>query len=320
MPGNANYDEILATTLANHQSTLVDNVFTARPFAFFMKRAGQIQVEDGGHKIVVPTMYEQNSTFGTYSGSDSISTTEQAGISAAEYDWRQAAVSVTINGLEEAKNSGDRAVLNLLKAKIDQAEQTITEQFDSMWLTGDGTGNGGKDWNGLANLIGDSASTVTTVGNISATTNTWWRSSRFTVGGALSLTGATGMNKAYNTPSEGNDQPQFVLTTQAVYEGYEALLQPNMRYESTELGDAGFLNLMFKKAPVLFDRYVPTGFMYFINPKYLKLVVMAGKFMTPTKFKEPTNQDIRVAQILSYGNLTITNRKRQSWMTGLTNS
>jgi hypothetical protein len=320
MAGNPNYDEILATTLANHAPTMIDNVFTARPFAFFMKRAGQIEEQGGGHKVVVPLMYEENSTFSSYSGSDVLNTDEQGGITAVEYDWRQAAVSVSINGLDEAKNSGEEQIISLLKARIDQAEQTAIERFDYMWLTGDGTGNGGKDWLGLPALIGDQSSTITTVGNISATTNSWWRSNRFNGAGALALAGAVGMNRAYNTAAEGNDQPQFVLTTQILYEAYEALLQPNMRYENSEVGDAGFLNLMFKKAPVLFDRYVTAGVMYFLNPKYLKLVVMRGKWMSPTKFKEPTNQDIRVAQILCYGQLTVTNRERHSWIYGLTNT
>jgi len=38
---------------------------------------------------------------------------------------------------------------------------------------GDGTGNSGKNWNGLANIVDNTGS----VGGIDATsTNTWWRS------------------------------------------------------------------------------------------------------------------------------------------------
>ena len=309
---NANYDEILATTLANHQATMIDNVFTARPFAYFLKQAGQLDVQDGGHKIVVPNMFEENSTAGSYSGADIINTAPQGGISAIEYDWRQYAASVVIEGIEEAKNAGERQVLSLLKAKIEQAENTIIERMDSMFITSDGTGNGARDWNGLANLV---AQNSTSVGGIDPATYSWWNSYIESTSTALTV---AAMNTAYNPVSEGNDQPGFILTTQSLYEKYESLLQPNMRYESTEVGDAGFLNLMFKRAPVLFDRYVTSTYRYFLNPKYLRLVVMSGKFMTPTKFKEPPNQDIRVAQILCYGNLTVLHRKRQGVLTNRT--
>ena len=66
-------------------------------------------------------------------------------MTAAEYDWGQYAVTVTISGIEEAKNSGEEQIIDLLEGKIFQAQETVIQNMNSM-LFGDGTGNSGKDW------------------------------------------------------------------------------------------------------------------------------------------------------------------------------
>jgi len=82
---------------------------------------------NGGVKIVEPLIYGTNGTVGSYSGTDTISLTAQSGITAAEYDWKQYAASIAITGIEEAQNNGEQEVINLLEAKIMQAEESIRE-------------------------------------------------------------------------------------------------------------------------------------------------------------------------------------------------
>lgn len=311
MAGNPNYDEILATTLANHKSTLVDTVFSARPFVFFLKQAGQIVMKSGGHKIVQPLMYGKNTTAGSYSGSDVLPTTAQGGISAAEYPWRQYAASIVIEGIEEAVNNGEEEVIDLLSAKVTQTEETILENFDEMFLD-DGTGNSGKDWNGLKNLV---AQNSTPVGGIDPSTNTWWQSN---VNGNSVTQTVKLMNNMYNTCTVGNDHPDLELTTQAIYEGYESLIQANQRFVDTTAADAGFENLRHKGATLMYDQYVDAGYLYFLNTKYLRLIGHSQKWFYTTPFKQPENQDIRVAQILCYGNLVVSNRKRNGVFTNMT--
>lgn len=307
---NANYDTLLATTLVNYRRELEDNVFTARPLTAWLTKRGNISMKNGGAKIVTPLMYAQNQASSSYSGYDTLSVTPSAGISAAEFNWKQFAATIAINGLEEAQNNGEQEVIDLLEAKIMQAEETIAEKFDLMFML-DGTGNSGKDWGGLATYV-DATSTI---GNINSTTETWWRSYVEATAGALTI---GDMTKTYNTVSRGNDHPDLILSTQLLFEKYESLLQPQMRYTDTETGDAGFQNLLFKGAVIMFDANVQAGVMYFLNSKYIKLVGHSDRWFTPTPFVRPNNQDARYAQILCYGNLTISNRARQGKLTGRT--
>ena len=309
---NPNFDQLLATTLANYRDQLTDNIFTARPLTYFLMDKGRIRMLDGGTKIVEPLIYGQNSTVGSYSGYDTISLTAQDGITAAEYEWKQYAASIAISGIEEAKNNGEAAILNLLEAKVMQAEESMREGFNVMFF-GDGTGNSGKNWNGLGNLVEASG----TVGGINRATagNEYWRSYEENTAGALTL---AQMNTAYNSVSVGNDHPDMVLTTQTLYEKYESLLQPQLRYTDTKTADAGFQNLLFKAAPVTYDVHCTAGDVYFLNSKYLTLVGHSGKWFSQTEFVRPENLDAKYALIMCYGNLTTRNAKKQGKLTAKT--
>ena len=278
--GNADFDQILSTTLKNYIPKLADNVFTARPLFYALTNGQTIRRISGGAKIVVPIIYGTNSTAGSYAGDDTIAITAQTGISAAEYSWKQYAASVTITGIEEAKNNGEAAIIDLLEGKIMQAEETIIQNMNTMFWS-NGTGNSSKDMNGMSNLIDDGG----TVGGISV----------------------------------GNDQPTIIISDQDEYEKYESLLQPNLRYTSAEVADAGFQNLLFKGAPCTYDSDTNlAGKMFFLNTKYLRLVAHTETWFQPTPFVRPTNQDARYAQILCYGELTTSNRARQGMLYGLT--
>jgi hypothetical protein len=305
MAGNADFDAILSTTLKNYVPKLADNVFTARPLFYALTNGQTIRRINGGAKIVVPIIYGANSTAASYSGADTIAITAQEGITAAEYDWKQYAATVTITGIEEAKNNGEAAIIDLLEGKIMQAEETIIENMNTM-LWGDGNGNGGKDFMGIQGIVAGG-----TLGGINsaAAGNSWWAPT-MTNHGAAALTTAA-MSSVYNTISVGNDQPTIIFTDQERYEDYEALLQPNLRYTSATIADAGFQNLLFKGAPVTFDSSCEAKAMYFLNTKYLRLVAHTDTWFQPTPFVRPTNQDARYAQILCYGELTCANRARQ---------
>jgi len=312
MAGNASFDALLSTTLANYRDQLTDNIFTARPLTYFLMDKGRIRMVDGGTKIVEPLIYGTNSTVASYSGYDTLSLTAQEGISAAEFEWKQYAASIAISGIEEAKNNGEQAIINLLEAKIMQAEESMKEGFNQMFFA-DGTGNSGKDWNGLANIV-DSAGTVGGINRATAG-NEFWRSYEEGTAGALSL---ADMSTAYNSVSVGNDHPDMVLTTQTLFEKYESLLQPQLRYTDAKTADAGFQNLLFKAAPVAYDVHCTAGTVFFLNSKYLTLVGHTGKWFAQTDFVRPENMDARYALIMCYGNLTVRNAAKQGKLTGRT--
>ena len=224
------------------------------------------------------------------------------------------AASIAISGIEEAQNRGTEAIIKLLNAKIMQAEMSVKSDLNSM-LYSDGTGNGGKDFNGLGNIV---ATANNTVGGIDASANTWWNPYQDTSAATLSL---QDMGKVYNNASKGNDVPDIIVTNEDLFSKYESLLTQNVRYQDVAKANAGFQNLMFKQTPVVFDLALAADTsaapMYFLNTKYLKLVGMNGHWFNTTDFQSGTvaGIDARYALVLAFGELTCSNRSRQGYLT-----
>lgn len=311
------YDSILSTTLYNYADTLQNNVFNARPLLNWLKRKDNIKMYDGGVRVVIPIIEGTNTTSGYYSTYDTIPTTPQDGITAAEYLWRQAAASISIAGIEESQNSGKQAIIDLLSAKTMQAEESLANTLNSAFLSVSGP-------TGAFAGIGAIVDSTGTIGGLDQGSHANWAS--YEHDSAVPLTiGA--MSTAWNGVAQGgNDTPDFILTTQTLWEKFESLLQPQLRYSDPGTADAGFVNLLYRGAPVCFDAALvaTTGYtfdttpMYFLNSKHLWIAAMNGKWFTPTPFVRPVNQDARFAQVLCYGQLVTNCRRRLGKITSRT--
>jgi hypothetical protein len=306
---NPNFDNIITTTLQkywNENGRAVDNIYKRTPTLDFLKRRARLDSQ-GGRSAVAQIEFANNSTFQTYSGYDTLVPAVDEILTAAEFPWKQAAIYIPMSGIEEAKNSGDRAILALLKAKTENAERTAAEQFDSMFFTSDGTGNSGKDWAGLPYLVGDQASAITTVGGINATTDAYWRS-KVVTGADTALTLA-GLSNLYNSISRGSDTPDFQVTTQALYEKYEGLLQPNQRFMDPKTAEAGFTNLIYRGSTVVWGDNVPAKHWYMLNSRHIKMAVLSGSWMRFRGFVTPYNVDAKYGLVLNYGAFVVNERR-----------
>lgn len=318
-----NVGTILSTTLKKYRKTLTDNIHKSNAVFYMIKEKGGLREEDGGERIVEPLMYGKNSTAKSYDGYESLDTTPQTGIDSAEYNWKQYSVSISISGKEERQNAGTSRIINLLDAKIKQAELSLTESL-SEGLFSDGTGNSGKNLTGLQAMVAASG----TYGGINSSTYSWWRAGTETTSTALTL---AHMRTAFNTASVGGkDTPDLIVTSQTLFEAYEGLFTQvavtgsNARAGDfstpsegiKKMADGGFQTLQYKGVPIVWDEQCASGTMYFLNTKHMKLAVHKQANFETTDFVKPENQDARVAQILWMGNLTCNRRKSFYVLTG----
>lgn len=307
-----NVGVLLSTTLKKYRKQLVDNIHDSNAVFYQLKKGEGFREEDGGERIVEPLMYGKNTTAKSYDGYESLDTTPQTGIDSAEYNWKQYSVSISISGKEERQNSGTSRILNLLEAKTKQAEMSLTQVL-SEGLFSDGTGNGGKNLTGFLAMVDDAG----TYGGINSASHTWWRA---TVEEASEALGLADMRSAYNSASVGGkDAPTLIVTSQALYESYEALFTnvaisgggsnfSTMSAGRKQMADGGFQTLEFKGVPIIWDEQCQSDRMYFVNTKHMKLVMHKDANFKTTDFVKPENQDARVAQILVMGNLTCNRR------------
>ncbi len=120
-----NLSEIVTTTLRNRTGELADNMSRNNAALLRLTRRGNLKTFSGGRTIVQELNYANNQTFQWYSGYQSLNISPSQVFSAAEYPIRQAAVAVSISGLEELQNSGEEAIIDLLESRIMNAEDTF---------------------------------------------------------------------------------------------------------------------------------------------------------------------------------------------------
>jgi len=314
---NTTFTEIVASTLKNYRSQLADNVMEHQALLWELKRLGYFVEEEGGETLVEPLMHGENSTVRSYSGYDLIDTTPQEGITAAEFEWKQIAGSVSISGKQEFQNSGSKTkIFSLLQAKIKQLELSMQLAINEM-LHGDGTGNSSKDITGLGLLIEDGTA-WSQVGGIDSNAYSFWRNTWAGTVGSFAANGVDTLRNLVNSASRGKDKIKLLLTTQAIYEAYEKTIPQESVTRNNKLADAGFQNIEFKGIPIVFDEDMPSGEILGINTEYLKFRVGRGKNFVNTPFVVPDNQDDRLSKMILYGNFTISNRKRHFRATGVT--
>jgi hypothetical protein len=319
MPANTSFDALVTTTLKNYRKVLADNITGHQALWAQMKAKGFIREDEGGTSIVEPLLTGTNSTVASFSGYDIIDTTPQEGISAAEYSWKQIAGSLSISGEEEFKNSGSKTkILSLLEAKLLQLEESMKLELNEQ-LFADGTANGGKDITGLALAVEDGTAWSTYGGiDSSLAANAFWRNQWLGSIGSFASNGHDKMRTLFNSASRSSSKPTLIVTTQDVYEAYEKSLTVNERFTDTKMGDAGFINLLYKATPMVFDEDCQSGYIYFLNSDFLRFVVGKGRNFVNTPFQKPENQEAKVSQVILYGNLTCNMRARQAVGTGIT--
>tara|TARA_Y100001963_G_scaffold68984_1_gene96103 strand:- start:12293 stop:13429 length:1137 start_codon:yes stop_codon:yes gene_type:complete len=128
---------------------------------------------------------------------------------------------------------------------------------------------------------------------------------------------ARAMTRMYGACSIDNDQPDLIVTTQAIYDAYESSLQANKRFAGgDDIANAGFSSLRFKGASVVVDSHVPAGQMYFLNTNYLDFKVHQDRNFAFEDFKRLEGSDNLQSRLFWMGQLTCSNPRMQGVLAG----
>lgn len=314
---STNYDDIATTTIARRSRKLADNLSDNTALLMRLKQRGKIRTFTGGQAIVEELAYSGPGNFQYYSGYDELGVAQGEMLTGAEYAIKQAAVAVSMSGLEQLQNAGPEQFIDLFAARLEQGEREMINNL-STGIYSDGTGSGGKQIGGLQLLVADAG--TGTVGGIVSGTYTWWKN-QFYDFSANSVTPSaatiqTAMNTLYLNCSRNRDQPDLIVADDTYYTYYWESLQANQRFHNAKLAEAGFDNLKFKGADVVpdggLDGAAPASHMYFLNCDYLHWRPHASRNMVPLNpDRYAVNQDAFVKLVAFAGNMTTSGRKFQ---------
>jgi hypothetical protein len=310
---NATFTEMVTTTLRNHARDVVDNVSNHNALFRLLKDKKKIESVNGGYEIVRPLEYAENDTFQRYSGYDVLNTGASDVLSAAKFDWAQAAIHVTASGKELRMNNGKESMINLVKARIKNAMNTAANNM-SVDIYSDGALT--NQIGGLAHIIQNDG--TGTVGGIVSGTHTFWKNAFNEMAGTGTWSKSTikgEMNQLWLDLVRGKDKPDLIIMSHDVFSAYEESLQDLQRYGDVQSASVGFESLKYKTANVIFDSNTNFGTTaekaYFLNSDYLGLVQHPQAQWTQDEQRTPVNQDAVVVPMYWMGQVVVTNRSLQ---------
>jgi hypothetical protein len=307
------FTEMVTTTLRNHPTEVADNVSKNNALYSRLKKRGKIKKISGGYEIVRPLDYAENATYQRYSGYDTLNIQASDVLSAAKYDWVQAAINVTASGRELRMNSGSEQLIDLAEARVKNAMRTAANNMSVDLYSSGALAN---QMGGLALIIQNAG--TGTVGGINSSTYTFWKNKFREAAGTNTISKSTikgEMNALWLDLVRGTDKSDLIVSTHDFFAMYWESLQDLQRYAAADEATAGFRSLKYVTADVIFDsndNFSTTGEkMYFLNTDYLELIVHRDADWAVQEDKMSINQDAVVIPIFWQGQLVCSNRALQ---------
>lgn len=291
-----NLGDIVSATLPSYEKEFKDQVFNKSVLLDHMKANGGVVTKGGGSTLRVPLM----TTAGTsewFGGTDTLDVSPIDTLDAAEYTWRNLNASIVFTLDDKLSNSGKEQVIDLLEAKIKQAELTIADSLNDSLFNGTGA-EARPRIVGLSTAIGTG-----TYAGIAGGTYTDWQSYVNSTGGALAVADIKTMRNTLNIGAGGSPVSIFV-TTQTLFEKLEALYTPTFQMnpmstkEGKRIADGGFTSLEYAGIPVVFDPKCPALHFFALNNENLKMYVHKDAYMDKTPMMSPVDQHVDVQHIV----------------------
>jgi hypothetical protein len=321
---NSAITDIIATTIQSRSGELADNLTQNNAILQRLNSKGNVRPFSGGNVILEEIMYNDPNTnnANSYSGYEVLNISPDSPISAAQYKIAQYADSVTMSGLEMLQNSSKEAIIDLLDGRMQVSEARLLNRISGD-LYGDGTGNGGKNLDGLGAAV-SATPTTGTYGGINRANWTFWQN-QITTGATSATTILAAMTTASIKQIRGTDKADLIVAGNTLYTYYVGALQAIQRIASEESGASGFASLKFYGGGTSADVVLGGGYgaqetatyMYMLNTNYISFRPHKERNFVPIGGeRQSINQDAIVKLYGWAGNLTTSNSFLQGLLTG----
>jgi hypothetical protein len=306
---NSAITDIIATTIQSRSGELADNLTQNNAILQRLNSKGNVRPFSGGNVILEEIFYDDTATnnANSYSGYEVLNISPDSPISAAQYKIAQYAASVTMSGLEMLQNSSKEAIIDLIDGRMQVSEARLLNRISGD-LYGDGTGNGGKNIDGLAAAIAVSPTTGT-YGGINRANFTFWRNQITT--GATSSTMLAKMTEAAIKQIRGTDKADLYIAGNNLYQFFVGALQAIQRITTEESGTSADVVLgggIGAQENANYMYLLNTNYIFFRPHKERNFVPIGGE-------RQAINQDAIVKLYGFAGNMTTSNAQLQGLLT-----
>jgi len=317
---------LVASTLNNTRAKVWSQIWGSHPVYYKLEK--NKEPATGGLNIVETLEVGKNPTVAMRDPKTAIPLMESDELKNVAWAWKNLSGSIVIFDEDERVNKGEAAIRNYTKTKIENFKNTMIDTLAlQLWKDG-----GDNAFDGLPAIcsatnvypVADSKTQVTGINRLTAG-NEYWKANVYSTAEPFVVFGGTdgGWQKAYDDCliyagggiGRMNDEPDLIVTSQAIFEKFEQSMTDDKRYMNAELAEAGFRNLMFRNAAVVWDPNINSSTStYILNTKYIKLrpdSACANDFIYDQKHRI---EDMFASRILASwaGNITCTYPRKQA--------
>jgi hypothetical protein len=325
----ADVTSYLTATIARQKKEISNAVVERNELLKFMQKKGRINKGVGGDSIKWRVYSTEPNVFGSTTDWAQRSAQTQQPFSVAELRYAQYDGIITMNQFQLDRNRMAGPEAQMFKQVVEEIKVFKHQAMKRIGLhayNGTGTTYTGDQGTGMLGLADVVIATGTYAG-IARSGNTWWQSQATSVSSPELDTDGNdvpelleGMRSLYLDCSGGKgdgvtpglatekEEPDFIVTTKAIYLNYMNCLHPQMRYAgSGDKRDSEAKGLLFNDIEITWDTYCPAGKMYMLNSNHWTVDVCGDEIISfPEKFQAVPMQDRNavtwkgLAQLQSY--------------------
>lgn len=307
---NTLYSEATWSTDRFFSKKVTDNIFASNPVAMMLRK--NARTIGGGESLELSTAFAKGTgewftEFATYQAVY----TEQLG--AGRLEWKLYTTPVVLSIMQLLKNgeSEERRYDLAMQKNILAAKTAADDLGIALFATTQVT-------NAVDTLDNAVAAGTTTYANITRAATGAGATWLAVVDSTTTTLSLSAVQTNYGDASEGAEQPNLLVMTQANYNRLYDLYTPIQRVGSDEMGKAGFRSLLFNMIPAVVDSHVATGYVYGFNMNHIEMVAHREAFFSFEKYVVPSNQWVSIGRYFFMGNVLCHAPRYQFKMTAIT--
>jgi len=288
---------------------LLSSVFNAGPSAgnqgavksLYKARPGNISRQNG-REVVIPVRYGRSTNTKAFNRADVVPLGIDDPITMQRDGFANYIDTFVLTWDELQEVSGPQGVINLAQAKADACKQTLAETIEGdLWSTNNGTTTNPKEVLGIQFLIAEAPGTGVIWGINRATYS--WHQNQFTdATSAFSAGGLDDMRamRVSTAGVSGVDKASAIFTTPAVWQAYTKEAEDIHQITSGRTAELGFEVAVYQGIPVVYSDQCVAGSMFFLNMKYMQLVLPGGGAFQVRTPANPADQVIDLIRQLIF--------------------
>jgi hypothetical protein len=281
-------NDLLATTLELYADKLVEQTALLTPVTNKFMTGPGLKTVTGGESIVLKVNYANSGTFKTIGRNTALGSTQAPMYSQANLAWSGINGDIVRNDWDAVLNAGSSKMHDLFEADLENLKREMAEGLEKL-LIGQVTATTADVWS-LLDIVDASDPAVADYAGLDRDVYTWWAGTELASGGIANV--LESLKKAGHTAGKNGELIDFWVTTQTVYEAFEARNVAQLQLRQGDKADLAFPSLLVSGKPMFYSQQMVAATALGINLNHTKLYVQNNMKM---KLSEPvrsiTGQD-----------------------------